>query len=294
METHEFGFYDMYIEGANPADDTPMVPWDLDEDGEVDSYDADGYPEWPMSWTVYWHVGDDAFHENYYHIAKNEENGWMAAVWSDGSKAKLVADELPGADPVWEAKPEIMISVSKDSGASWSEPIRLNANDTPELAGQIPEYIYPADIIKDMGDNHGLLQLMYLDDNSWGSNIQGNGLANGGTIKYASLDIDFNYSSTEPSVVPVAARLGQNYPNPFNPETTISYEMLQNGEVTINVYNLKGQKVKTLVNDTKAAGEHTVVWNGKDDSGNNVSSGVYFYKMQAGRYTSTKKMILMK
>jgi hypothetical protein len=187
-----------------------------------------------------------------------------------------------------------MISVSKDSGASWSEPIRLNANDTPELAGQIPEYIYPADIIKDMGDNHGLLQLMYLDDNSWGSNIQGNGLANGGTIKYASLDIDFNYSSTEPSVVPVAARLGQNYPNPFNPETTISYEMLQNGEVTINVYNLKGQKVKTLVNDTKAAGEHTVVWNGKDDSGNNVSSGVYFYKMQAGRYTSTKKMILMK
>ncbi|MDY6915024.1 MAG: T9SS type A sorting domain-containing protein [Candidatus Cloacimonadota bacterium] len=295
LANEEFGFYDLYIEGANPADDQLMIPWDLDEDGEVDSYDADGYPEWPMSWTVYWHVGDDAFHENYYHLATNEENGWMAAVWSDGTKAKLVADDLPGADPAWESTPEIMITVSGDHGATWSEPIRLNANETPELAGQIPEYIYPADVIKDLGNNEGLLQFAYLDDNSWGSYIQANGLNNGGIIKYASLKIVFpEDGSTQPSVVPVAGRLSQNYPNPFNPETTINYEMTQPGNVTIEIYNIKGQKIKTLVNSTKDAGEHSVVWNGRDESGNSVSSGVYFYKMQAGKYTSTKKMILMK
>ncbi len=85
-----------------------------------------------------------------------------------------------------------------------------------------------------------------------------------------------------------------NYPNPFNPETTISYNLEKSADVQINVYNIKGQLVKNLVNDHKAAGNHTVVWNGKDNNNNNVSSGVYFYKMKGGKYSKTKKMILMK
>ncbi len=85
-----------------------------------------------------------------------------------------------------------------------------------------------------------------------------------------------------------------NYPNPFNPETTISYSVEKAGKVTLEVFNILGQKVKTLVNDSRNAGNHNVVWNGKDDAGRAVSSGVYFYRMKNGNYSKTNKMILMK
>ncbi len=85
-----------------------------------------------------------------------------------------------------------------------------------------------------------------------------------------------------------------NYPNPFNPETTISYNVANDSKVTIEVYNLLGQKVKTLVDDIVSHGNHSVVWNGKDDSNKQVASGVYFYKMKNGKYSKTKKMVLMK
>ncbi|MFA5510681.1 MAG: choice-of-anchor J domain-containing protein, partial [Candidatus Cloacimonadaceae bacterium] len=88
--------------------------------------------------------------------------------------------------------------------------------------------------------------------------------------------------------------LNANFPNPFNPETTITYSLREASPVNIEIYNIKGQLVKTLVNDAKAAGTYTVVWNGTDNSNRSVSSGVYYYKMNAGKYSSTRKMILMK
>ena len=69
-----------------------------------------------------------------------------------------------------------------------------------------------------------------------------------------------------------------NYPNPFNPETTISYDVAQKGSVTVDIYNLKGQKVKSLVNENKEAGTHSVIWQGDNNQGKQVSSGTYFYK----------------
>ena len=63
---------------------------------------------------------------------------------------------------------------------------------------------------------------------------------------------------------------------------------------TLDVYNVKGQKVKTLINEHRTAGQHSVVWNGTDDNNRKVSSGVYFYRMRNGKFSSTKKMILMK
>ncbi|MCK4654686.1 MAG: T9SS type A sorting domain-containing protein [Candidatus Cloacimonetes bacterium] len=85
-----------------------------------------------------------------------------------------------------------------------------------------------------------------------------------------------------------------NYPNPFNPTTTISYSLKENAKVSLNIYNIKGQKVKTLVNETKPAGEHSAIWNGRDSNGNRVSSGIYFYKLKSNRYEKIKKMILIK
>ncbi len=113
------------------------------------------------------------------------------------------------------------------------------------------------------------------------------------------VEITFTYTGTDAGDVVVAAtQLNGNYPNPFNPVTTIGYSIKDAGNVTLEVYNLKGQLIKTLVNEVKETGSHTVIWNGSDNSNKSVSSGVYFYKMVSegniGRYTSTKKMILMK
>ena len=88
--------------------------------------------------------------------------------------------------------------------------------------------------------------------------------------------------------------LSQNYPNPFNPATQISYSLPKNCNVIIVIYNVLGQKVKTLVDEFQTAGYKTVHWDGKDDQGNEVASGVYFYKLKAGDFSETKKMILMK
>ncbi|MCK4655272.1 MAG: T9SS type A sorting domain-containing protein, partial [Candidatus Cloacimonetes bacterium] len=85
-----------------------------------------------------------------------------------------------------------------------------------------------------------------------------------------------------------------NYPNPFNPQTTIQYSILQESKVELNIYNIKGQKVKQLINDQLSAGQHLVVWDGMDTNDKQVSSGIYFYKLEAGDYQKVRKMVLVK
>jgi len=110
------------------------------------------------------------------------------------------------------------------------------------------------------------------------------------------IEVSFVYQGAgSGSNVPIlATELGANYPNPFNPTTTISFTLKEASDVKIDVYNITGQYVKTLINKHLEADNHNIVWNGNDNEGKSVSSGVYLYKMQAGKYTSTKKMILMK
>ncbi|MCK5052603.1 MAG: T9SS type A sorting domain-containing protein [Candidatus Cloacimonetes bacterium] len=86
----------------------------------------------------------------------------------------------------------------------------------------------------------------------------------------------------------------QNYPNPFNPTTTINYSLKENSKVSLNIYNIKGQKVKQLVSDQFPSGQYSVIWNGTDDNNKSVSSGIYFYKLKSGDFEKTKKMLLMK
>jgi hypothetical protein len=97
------------------------------------------------------------------------------------------------------------------------------------------------------------------------------------------------------SVTPEEFQLNQNYPNPFNPQTTISYQLAVNGDVTLKIYDMLGQEVRTLINENKPVGYHSVVWNGTDNSGRQVSSGVYFYQLQSGNNISQiKKLLLIK
>jgi hypothetical protein len=90
--------------------------------------------------------------------------------------------------------------------------------------------------------------------------------------------------------IPKEYILNQNYPNPFNPVTTLRYDLPEQSDVTITIYNMLGRKVKTLVNSTQDAGFKSVIWDATNYQGNPVSAGVYLYKIQAGEYISTKKI----
>jgi hypothetical protein len=94
--------------------------------------------------------------------------------------------------------------------------------------------------------------------------------------------------------LPTSFFLAQNYPNPFNPTTSISFGLPKTAIVTLDIYNLLGQHVKTLLDGNLNAGYKTIIWDGKDEAGASVSSGLYFYKLDTGSFKESKKMTLLK
>jgi hypothetical protein len=138
-----------------------------------------------------------------------------------------------------------------------------------------------------------------------------NTLFNAGTFadtsfyRIATIDTDgyaSGYSNTT-SVTLVTAiddvasysfQLYQNHPNPFNPTTFIRYEVNERTPVTLNVYDVQGRLVRQLVDTTREPGAYTAQWNGRNLNGESVSSGIYFYRLQAGSEVQTKKMVMLK
>jgi len=95
-------------------------------------------------------------------------------------------------------------------------------------------------------------------------------------------------------IVPVQFSLHQNYPNPFNPSTTISYDLPKSVHVKLVIYNMLGKEVRNLVEAREVAGHHEITWNSKNETGDSVASGLYFYRMKAGEFEMTRKLMLMK
>jgi len=94
--------------------------------------------------------------------------------------------------------------------------------------------------------------------------------------------------------IPKELALDQNYPNPFNPETIIRYQLPEPGDVTLMIYNVLGQQVRTLLQSPKEAGYYQISWDGKNTLGHSVASGVYFYRLLTGDHALTKRMLLIK
>ena len=93
---------------------------------------------------------------------------------------------------------------------------------------------------------------------------------------------------------PRQTALLQNHPNPFNPSTTIRFHLATRSDIRLDIYSVRGQRVRTLASGSHPAGSHTVAWDGRNDQGASVASGVYFYRLVAGRFVQTRKMVLLK
>lgn len=94
--------------------------------------------------------------------------------------------------------------------------------------------------------------------------------------------------------IPAKFELRNNYPNPFNPTTNISFSIAENSFVSLEIYNLLGERVRSLVNESFAKGNYSTIWNARDDFGNKVNSGVYIYRLVADDFVHSKRMVLMK
>ena len=294
--TADYGCY-------HPWDNEP--PWGVPEYVESGGeYYLDIQSGWPFPhWDQSAHENLMMFHYNHIKMSKPNSDGLAVMVWQDSDKARMYNQYSVSEYENFVNTSEIMIAVSCDNGVNWSEPIRLNNQETPELNGINPMWVYPADEVISLGVEGdkllGKIGFMFLNDFTWGSYANQppyHPTNDGGQTTFMELVIDFRGESNDDPLVdaPSLTLLGGNYPNPFNPTTTISYNMPTSGDVKLNVYNLRGQLVRSLVNEAKTVGNHKVVWDGKDDRGNIMASGIYFYRLETGKHSETRKMMLMK
>jgi hypothetical protein len=140
-------------------------------------------------------------------------------------------------------------------------------------------------------DHNQLVGLTYTHGNVYP--LTASTLAPGLAIRFTTSAPDSYVSNDDPAVTPVMA-LEQNYPNPFNPITTIRFSTSTPGKAALSIYNMKGQIIRKLANTNVAAGQHSVVWDGTDDNGSPVGSGLYMYRLDINGQSSTRKMLLMK
>ena len=106
--------------------------------------------------------------------------------------------------------------------------------------------------------------------------------------------IEETFTLERKAIIPIAYTLHQNYPNPFNPITSLRYDLPEQAQVTLTVYDMLGREVTQLINTTQDAGYRSVQWNATDMHGKPVSAGVYLYQIQAGEFVQTRKMVLLK
>lgn len=288
------------------------TPWDLEAPwGEPEYFPgSDGgmylSPEliYPFPhWDDTLHTDAMMFHYNNIKVSEVNEHGMLVAVWQDSRRARSANKDSDPDYVAFSQVPEIYISVSANQGDDWSEPIILNSVETQEFAGIKPMWVYPADkvLYVDTVNEHkiGKIGFMLYNDYTWGSNANtppAHPNNDGGEVMFMEMQITFPpHIANEEGTAPAIARmLNANFPNPFNPETTISFDMPKTGNARLDIYNVKGQIVKTLFNGTAPYGKTSLVWNGTDNNAQNVTSGIYFYRLSTDQNSETRKMMLMK
>ncbi len=162
-------------------------------------------------------------------------------------------------------------------------------------------FAYPSDKMINVGtDNEGndiyRLFIMFYDDSDWASAIIGEGQESQGQVLMNAIDFhiptpEANETNAQPAV---SSMLKQSYPNPFSSNSTFECDLKKSGDVSLKMYNVKGQLVKTLVDDYQTASTHQIMWDGKDDFGRTVSCGLYFSKLSTSGISETRKIVIIK
>jgi hypothetical protein len=217
-------------------------------------------------------------------------NGTVLATWEqaeleDPDHLRYVYGLLGGAPTVKRYATDIYAALSTDNGQSWFPPFKLAGTE-----GEMEHLPQPGKL--EIVDDSVHVHLLYFwDTNPGTSAVISESDASICAWIYTEIVLDIRIvgiDDPEEGIVD-GFQLRQNYPNPFNPATTISFTMGKTANVTLEVYNLLGEKVATLVNGRKSAGEHLVEF-----EASNFSSGLYFYTLTAGEFKKTRKMVLMK
>lgn len=225
------------------------------------------------------------------------------------SGSKMVASfsnssDVPNDD--WLISPEISLAVVIDE-YDWDMLVKLNVLGTSE-PGELFNVLYSTaetdyeefmafnDVPIEAEEDWNNLSFM-LPSASIATKIAIQVVSTGGMfvmVDDITASVVLAVSNEENEVITPNLLTASNYPNPFNPETTISFDMPKAGKANISIFNLKGQLVKTILNDEVAIGNHNIVWEGRDSQNRAVASGIYFFRVKTDTQTTQKKMILMK
>jgi len=190
---------------------------------------------------------------------------------------------------------EITVTIVLDppenlEAVSYGDNIVLSWDPPPPIRGIVEYTIYRDEI-----EIATTTEITYTDQSMQsGSYNYGVAVVFDGGYESDQTEILIEHTQAGTLLIPEETVLTGNYPNPFNPTTTISFSTKEAGHVSIEIFNMRGQLVKVLVNEYLDAAYHDIVWSGEDENSKKVSSGFYFYKMKSADYTKTKKMILMK
>jgi len=238
----------------------------------------------------YYPNGDTAWVRRYNGPANN--NDWASAIAVDVSNNVYVTGKSWGSGTSWDYATikyvqfySITGKVMDGGGSSLEDSLVFlagdrSAVDTTDSNGEYEFAGLPMGDYKVFRDSiSGGLYNIHLTSDTSGFNFRGYTDVNDSVRQEENLRI-FNLST--------------NYPNPFNPGTVIEYSLSDDADVELIVYNLLGQKVRTLVNEYQTRGPRKAFWNGKDDQGNGVASGIYFYRLQAGNLSQTQRMVLIR
>ena len=164
---------------------------------------------------------------------------------------------------------------------NWSNCYQAINEPAPQLCGNQESYT-----ITDLEpDTWYYIAMMTSDESSNWSD-----LSNVIAVKTQSLSLDVDSDDYN---IPDDFNLAQNYPNPFNPSTKIDFSIPVTAHVTISIFNILGQETATIIDEIKPAGNYSIIWNGIDSYGQSVSSGIYFYRINADDYTESRKMALV-
>lgn len=269
----------------NPADSTlstlkgiiPM-PSDWQRSLKLDYLTYNGSPSDPIVASKNWTLIDDVTDGSHMLYATPLTNSQMAKI---------------GMDTTWVVVPVELTSfagtaVGSDVKLNWATATEVNNNGF-EIQKKSGNGFITVGFVKGNGTSTSKHEYSFTD-----KQLQP------GVYTYRLKQLDFNgkyeFSKTiEVTVVQgLKYELMQNYPNPFNPETAIKYTIAQNGKVSVKVFSISGTEIATLVNQDMSAGSYEVKWNGKDNAGVSVPSGVYFVKLTSGTFVQTKKMMFLK